>query len=209
MSTVTSLFAGRRVMPIVTLDDAAHAAPLAQALLAGGIDVMEVTLRTPAALDCLRAIRAAHPAMLLGAGTIRTPADVDAALGAGAQFLVTPGLTPRLSTALQASGAPVWPGVATLSEAMVAAEAGFTALKLFPAEAAGGVSALKAFGGPIPDITFCPTGGVSLANMGAYLQLANVACVGGSWLTPAHLVQAGAWDEIEQIARASVLAAAP
>ena len=194
-------------MPIVTLDDAAHAAPLAQALLAGGIDVMEITLRTPAALDCIRAIAAAAPAMLLGAGTIRTPDDIEAALSAGAQFLVTPGLTPKLTTALQASGAPAWPGVATLSEAMAAAEAGFTALKLFPAEAAGGVNTLKAFAGPVADLKFCPTGGVSLANMAEYLKLPNVACVGGSWLTPEKLVHARAWAEIEQIARQSVEAA--
>jgi 2-dehydro-3-deoxyphosphogluconate aldolase/(4S)-4-hydroxy-2-oxoglutarate aldolase len=194
-------------MPIVTLDDAAHAAPLAQALLAGGIDVMEITLRTPAALDCIRAIAAAAPAMLLGAGTIRTPDDIEAALSAGAQFLVTPGLTPKLTTALQASGAPAWPGVATLSEAMAAAEAGFTALKLFPAEAAGGVNTLKAFAGPVADLKFCPTGGVSLANMAEYLKLPNVACVGGSWLTPEKLVRARAWAEIEQIARQSVEAA--
>jgi 2-dehydro-3-deoxyphosphogluconate aldolase/(4S)-4-hydroxy-2-oxoglutarate aldolase len=194
-------------MPIVTLDDAAHAAPLAQALLAGGIDVMEITLRTPAALDCIRAIAAAAPAMLLGAGTIRTPDDIEAALSAGAQFLVTPGLTPKLTTALQASGAPAWPGVATLSEAMAAAEAGFTALKLFPAEAAGGVNTLKAFAGPGADLKFCPTGGVSLANMAEYLKLPNVACVGGSWLTPEKLVHARAWAEIEQIARQSVEAA--
>jgi 2-dehydro-3-deoxyphosphogluconate aldolase/(4S)-4-hydroxy-2-oxoglutarate aldolase len=147
--------------------------------------------------------------MLIGAGTIRTAADIEAARAAGAQFLVTPGLTPALAAALKASGMPVWPGVATLSEAMAAAESGFVAQKFFPAEAAGGAAALKAYAGPLGDIKFCPTGGVSIENMRAYLNLPNVVCVGGSWLTPAHVVKAAQWDEVARLARASVAVAAP
>jgi 2-dehydro-3-deoxyphosphogluconate aldolase/(4S)-4-hydroxy-2-oxoglutarate aldolase len=208
MTDVIAMFKGRRIMPIITLDDAASAAPLAHALLAGGITAAEITLRTPAALDAIRVARASAPGLIMGAGTIRTPRDVDDAVAAGAQFLVTPGVTPCLVPALQSAPVPTLPGVATLSEAMARHEEGFQLLKLFPAESCGGVAALKAFAGPTPDLMFAPTGGITENTLGAYLALPNVLTVGGSWIATRAEIAAGAWDVITAKAKRSVELAA-
>ncbi len=189
------------VVPVIALDDVANAAPLAHALVAGGITVLELTLRTPVALDALRAMKAAAPHAHVGMGTVRTPQDAEAALAAGADFLVTPGTPPALARALIEMDAPVLPGAATPSEMMALADLGFAAQKLFPAEAVGGRALLQAVAGPLPDLVFCPTGGVTPQTAPAYLALPNVACVGGSWLAPASAVAAGAWADIEAKAR--------
>ncbi|KAB8187056.1 bifunctional 4-hydroxy-2-oxoglutarate aldolase/2-dehydro-3-deoxy-phosphogluconate aldolase [Microbispora catharanthi] len=188
------------VVPVVVLDDAESAVPLARALVAGGLPVIEVTLRTPVALDAIRRIAAEVPEAVIGAGTVRSPEDVEAAAGAGARFLVSPGTTPGLLAAMLASGVPFLPGVATATEAMTLAERGVRELKFFPAEPAGGVAYLKSLGGPLPDVRFCPTGGITPSNAPAYLALPNVGCVGGSWLTPRSLVTAGDFARIEKLA---------
>ncbi|WP_182902440.1 bifunctional 4-hydroxy-2-oxoglutarate aldolase/2-dehydro-3-deoxy-phosphogluconate aldolase [Microbispora sp. H10830] len=188
------------VVPVVVLDDAESAVPLARALVAGGLPVIEVTLRTPVALDAIRRIAAEVPEAVIGAGTVRSPEDVEAAAGAGARFLVSPGTTPGLLAAMLASGVPFLPGVATATEAMTLAERGVRELKFFPAEPAGGVTYLKSLGGPLPDVRFCPTGGITPSNAPAYLALPNVGCVGGSWLTPRSLVTAGDFARIEKLA---------
>ncbi len=188
------------VVPVVVLDDAESAVPLARALVAGGLPVIEVTLRTPVALDAIRRIAAEVPEAVIGAGTVRSPEDVEAAAGAGARFLVSPGTTPGLLAAMLASGVPFLPGVATATEAMTLAERGVRELKFFPAEPAGGVAYLKSLSGPLPDVRFCPTGGITPSNAPAYLALPNVGCVGGSWLTPRSLVTAGDFARIEKLA---------
>lgn len=188
------------VVPVVVLDDADSAVPLARALVAGGLPVIEVTLRTPVALDAIRRIAAEVPEAVVGAGTVRSPEDVEAAAGAGARFLVSPGTTPGLLAAMLASGVPFLPGVATATEAMTLAERGVRELKFFPAEPAGGVAYLKSLSGPLPDVRFCPTGGITPSNAPAYLALPNVGCVGGSWLTPRSLVTAGDFARIEKLA---------
>ena len=188
------------VVPVLVLDDASHAAPLAKALVAGGLPALEVTLRTPAALDCIREMAAVEGGVV-GAGTLLTPADVRAAVDAGARFGVSPGATDRLLDACAEAGLPLLPGAATATEAMALLERGYDMLKFFPAEAAGGAPALKAIGAPIPQVSFCPTGGVSPANKAAYLTLPNVVCVGGSWVAPADKVAAGDWAGIEALAR--------
>lgn len=192
------------VLPVVTLADAAHAVPLARALLAGGIRAVEITLRTPAALDAVRAIRQGVPALCVGVGTVTTPDHVDAALRAGAQFGVSPGLTAALADAVRRAGLPFVPGSMTPGDVMRAHAAGFRALKLFPATAAGGVGMLQALAPVFADVVFCPTGGITPASAPQYLTLANVRCVGGSWLTPAGLLAAGDWAGIEALARAAV-----
>ncbi|MEM8824282.1 MAG: bifunctional 4-hydroxy-2-oxoglutarate aldolase/2-dehydro-3-deoxy-phosphogluconate aldolase [Pseudomonadota bacterium] len=193
--------AGRSpVIPVLVLDDVAHARPLAEALVAGGLPALEVTLRTPAALDCIRAMTEV-PGGLVGAGTLLTPEDVKAAKAAGATFGVSPGATDRLIQASVEEGLPLLPGAATATEAMVLLERGYDMLKFFPAEASGGAPALKSIGAPIPQIAWCPTGGVSPDNKGDYLSLSNVICVGGSWVAPKEKMLAGAWDEIEALAR--------
>lgn len=189
------------VMPVVVVDDVRHAVPLARALVAGGIPAIEVTLRTPAALEAVRAIAAEVPAAVVGVGTVRRPADFAAALAAGARFAVSPGSSPDLLAAARDIGLPWLPGAATASEAMALAERGYLQQKFFPAEAAGGTGALRSLHGPLPDIRFCATGGITPANAGAYLAVPNVACVGGSWLTPAKRLQAGDWSGIEALAR--------
>ena len=194
------------VIPVVVLDDPAAAVPLARALLAGGIGVVELTLRTPRALDCARAIAAEVPEVVLGIGTALTPADVAAAASAGARFLVSPGATPDLLAAAADTGLPFLPGVATPSEAMRLLEAGLTEMKFFPAEQVGGAGLLGALRSPLPQLRFCPTGGITLASAPTYLALSNVGCVGGSWLTPADAVAAGDWARIEGLARAAVTA---
>ncbi|WP_170435262.1 bifunctional 4-hydroxy-2-oxoglutarate aldolase/2-dehydro-3-deoxy-phosphogluconate aldolase [Ruegeria arenilitoris] len=188
------------IVPVLVVDDAAHARPLAEALVAGGLPALEVTLRTPAALDAIRAM-AQVPGGVVGAGTLVTPDDVRAAKEAGAQFGVSPGATDALIAACEAEGLPLLPGAATATEAMCLLEQGYDMLKFFPAEASGGAPALKAIGAPLPQITFCPTGGVSPANARDYLSLPNVICAGGSWVAPKQMVAQGDWAGIEALAR--------
>ena len=187
------------VVPVLVLRDVAHAAPLARALVAGGLPALEVTLRTPAALDAIRAM-AAVPGGVVGAGTLLTPEDVAAAKAAGAQFGVSPGATPRLLAAAQDVGLPLLPGAATASEVMALLERGYTVQKFFPAESVGGAAAVKALGGPLPQVRFCPTGGITPGLAPGYLGLANVLCVGGSWVAPDALVAAGDWAAITRLA---------
>ncbi len=190
-------------IPVVVIADAAQAPGLSRALLAGGIRAIEVTLRSDAALDAIRAIAQETPEMFLGAGTILSADDVARAAEAGARFLVSPGSTPALLQAAEAARLPFLPGVATASEAMALRERGYRRLKFFPADAAGGLIALKGLGGPLPDLEFCPTGGVGASNAADYLALANVFAVGGSWLTPADAIAAGDWGRIEALAQAA------
>lgn len=192
------------VIPVVVLDDVAAAVPLAEALLAGGVGVIELTLRTPNALECVRAIAAEVPGVLLGVGTVVEADDVARAVGAGAQFLVSPGTTRALVGAAQDAGVPLLPGVSTVSEALVALELGVRELKFFPAEQAGGAGFLAALRSPLPQLRFCPTGGISPQNAGGYLALSNVGCVGGSWLTPADAIAAGDFARVESLARAAL-----
>ncbi|WP_137701988.1 bifunctional 4-hydroxy-2-oxoglutarate aldolase/2-dehydro-3-deoxy-phosphogluconate aldolase [Marimonas lutisalis] len=187
------------VIPVLVVEDAARAAPLAQALVRGGLPVLEVTLRTPAALDVIREM-ATVAGGIVGAGTVLTPEDVAAAKAAGARFAVSPGATDRLLDACEEAGLPLLPGAATASEAMRLLERGYSVQKFFPAEAAGGARALRAIGAPLPQITFCPTGGVSPANAPDYLALPNVVCVGGSWVAPADAVATGDWTQVETLA---------
>lgn len=191
------------VIPVIAIDDPAHAVPLARALVAGGIRVLEVTLRTTHGLSAIRAIAEAVPEAIVGVGTLTHAEDFVAARDAGAVFGVSPGLTPALIVASQRSGLPLLPGVMTPSEVMAAREQGFFQLKLFPAVPAGGVGMLNAIAGPLPDVTFCPTGGVSLETAPAFLALKNVACVGGSWLTPKDALMAGDWARITALAQAA------
>ncbi|GAA3053397.1 bifunctional 4-hydroxy-2-oxoglutarate aldolase/2-dehydro-3-deoxy-phosphogluconate aldolase [Actinokineospora globicatena] len=178
------------VVPVVVLHDVAHAVPLAEALVRGGVRIIEVTLRTSAALESIRRIADEVPDAVVGAGTVTAPSHAAAALDAGARFLVTPGTTDSVLAAAADTGLPVLPGAATVSEAMRLAELGYQELKFFPAEAAGGIPFLKSIAGPLPALRFCPTGGITPATAAAYLALSNVACVGGSWLTsdPADVV---------------------
>jgi 2-dehydro-3-deoxyphosphogluconate aldolase/(4S)-4-hydroxy-2-oxoglutarate aldolase len=189
------------VVPVVTIDEADIAVPLARALLAGGIDVIEVTLRTPAAVEAIRRIAAELPETAAGAGTVLTSGQAEEAILAGAGFLVSPGLTPLLAETGLAAPVPLLPGVATASEAMAAAEHGFTFLKFFPAETVGGAAALKSLAAPLPHLRFCPTGGIDAAKASSYLALPNVVCVGGSWMAPADAVKARDWDRITRLAR--------
>ncbi|GAA0403897.1 bifunctional 4-hydroxy-2-oxoglutarate aldolase/2-dehydro-3-deoxy-phosphogluconate aldolase [Microbispora corallina] len=188
------------VVPVVVVDDAETAVPLARALVTGGLPMIEITLRTPAALEAVRRVAAEVPEAVVGAGTVRTPDDVEAAVEAGARFLVSPGTTPALLAALLGSGVLFLPGAATATEAMTLAERGIKEMKFFPAEAAGGVAYLKSLGGPLPDVRFCPTGGVTPRNAPSYLALPNVGCVGGSWLTPADALASGDFGRIEKLA---------
>jgi 2-dehydro-3-deoxyphosphogluconate aldolase / (4S)-4-hydroxy-2-oxoglutarate aldolase len=189
------------VIPVIVLNDVAHAVPMARALLAGGIRMLEITLRTPQALACMEAIANEVEGAVVGAGTVRRPADAAAAVKAGARFAVSPGYTPAVGQACKDLGLPLLPGVATGSEIMMAQEDGYTELKFFPAMQAGGPAMLKAWGGPFFDVKFCPTGGVTPGNASEFLSLSNVACVGGSWLVPADALAQGDWARIEQLAR--------
>jgi 2-dehydro-3-deoxyphosphogluconate aldolase/(4S)-4-hydroxy-2-oxoglutarate aldolase len=191
------------VMAVVTLERAEDARPLAAALAAGGVRVVEVTLRTPAALAAIEAIAAHVPDVAVGAGTVLTPHDFAAAAAAGARFAVSPGFTPQLAAAAQKSSLPWLPGVATASEVMAALEAGFERLKFFPAEAAGGPAVLRALGAVFPNVRFCPTGGVDADNAPGYLALANVDCVAGSWLTSTKVLARRDWRAIEALASAA------
>ena len=189
------------VIPVIVLHDVAHAVPMARALLAGGIRMLEVTLRTPQALACMEAIARDVPEAIVGAGTVRSAADAQAASMAGAQFVVSPGYTHQVGKACHDLGLPLLPGVATGSEIMMAQEDGFTELKFFPAMQAGGTAMLKAWSGPFGDVAFCPTGGVTLQNAPELLALPNVLCVGGSWLVPADALAKGDWARITQLAK--------
>ncbi|GAC1550263.1 MAG: bifunctional 4-hydroxy-2-oxoglutarate aldolase/2-dehydro-3-deoxy-phosphogluconate aldolase [Collimonas sp.] len=191
------------VIPVIAIDDIEHAVPLAKALVAGGIRVLEVTLRTVHGLPAIRAIAEQVPGAIVGVGTLTQASEFVAARDAGAVFGVSPGLTPALIAAAKSSGLPLLPGVMTPSEVMAAREAGFRQLKLFPAVPAGGVGMLNAIAGPLGDVTFCPTGGISLDSAPEFLACKNVACVGGSWLTPKELLKSGDWARITALAAAA------
>lgn len=188
------------VIPVIALNDVAHAVPLAQALVAGGVRMLEVTLRTPQALACIEAMARAVPQAVVGAGTVRNRSDAQAAARAGARFAVSPGYTSALGQACRDAGMALLPGVATSSEIMAAQEDGFTELKFFPAMQAGGAAMLKAWSGPFWDVRFCPTGGVTLQNAAELLALPNVVCVGGSWLVPGDVLASSDWARITQLA---------
>ncbi|GGY21810.1 MULTISPECIES: bifunctional 4-hydroxy-2-oxoglutarate aldolase/2-dehydro-3-deoxy-phosphogluconate aldolase [Streptomyces] len=188
------------VVPVVVLHDAADAVPLARALVAGGLPAIEVTLRTPAALESIRAMAAEVPGAVVGAGTVISPEHVRDTVDAGARFLVSPGWTDALLEAMKASGVPFLPGVSTTSEVVALLERGVREMKFFPAEAAGGTAYLKALSAPLPQARFCPTGGISLASAPSYLALPNVGCVGGSWMVPGDAVAAKDWDRVARLA---------
>ena len=191
------------VIPILTVSNVEDAIPLAQALKAGGLRVIELTLRTEVALAALTEMKTAEPDLIIGMGTILEAEQIEPSLAAGADFLVSPGLTRELERAFQTADAPVLPGVATASEAMQAASAGFNVLKFFPAEQAGGLDYLKSLRGPLPDIRFCPTGSITRALAPEYLALPHVVCVGGSWIANSALIEAGDWDAITANAKAA------
>ncbi len=201
MTDTFSLASHGPVIPVIVLQRVQDAVPLAEALLAGGVKVLEVTMRTPVALQCIAAIAKALPEAVVGAGTIRSAADAQAALDAGSRFAVSPGYTAEVGAACRRIGLPLLPGVATASEVMAAQADGLSFLKFFPAMQAGGIPMLKALGGPFPDIAFCPTGGISLETAPQFLALPNVKVCGGSWLTPADAVAAGDWARITRLAR--------
>jgi 2-dehydro-3-deoxyphosphogluconate aldolase/(4S)-4-hydroxy-2-oxoglutarate aldolase len=188
------------VIPVIVLDDVSAARPLAEALVAGGLPVLEVTLRTPHALQIIE-IMAKVSGAVVGSGTVRSPLQMGHSVDAGCQFMVSPGASPRLLEAAEEHAIPLLPGIGTPTEAMTASEHGYSFLKFFPAEALGGVKVLKAYASPLPDITFCPTGGIDMAKAREYLALPNVICVGGSWIMPADAIQAKDWKRIEALAR--------
>jgi 2-dehydro-3-deoxyphosphogluconate aldolase/(4S)-4-hydroxy-2-oxoglutarate aldolase len=200
--TLLDIMRTSSVIPVIAIDDPEHAIPLARALVAGGIRVLEVTLRTKHGLQAIRDMATVEGA-IVGVGTLTQPEEFAAARDAGAVFGVSPGLTPALIAAAKSSGLPLLPGVMTPSEVMAAREQGFRQLKLFPAVPAGGIGMLNAIGGPLPDVMFCPTGGISQETASQFLALKNVACVGGSWLTPKDAIQAGDWQRITDLAKAA------
>jgi 2-dehydro-3-deoxyphosphogluconate aldolase/(4S)-4-hydroxy-2-oxoglutarate aldolase len=189
------------VMPVAVIDDAAYAAPLAKALGAGGLRTIEVTLRTPAALECIRIIALQRENVVVGAGTVLSIADLEAAIEAGASYALSPGATPTLMAYAKDAPIPFIPGIATASELMLGLEMGYRCFKFFPAENLGGVAMLKAFHSPLPAAKFCPTGGIGPDAVEKYLALPNVTCVGGSWVTPGDKMKAGDWAEIEALAK--------
>lgn len=191
------------VVPVVVVDDLSQAVPVARALVAGGLPVIELTLRTPVALDAIRAIADEVPDILVGAGTILTPGQAKEARDAGAQFLVSPGATPSLLAGMADTGLPFLPGTATVSEVLAVLEAGYTEMKFFPAEASGGTAFLSSVASPVPAARFCPTGGITAATAASYLALPNVGCVGGSWLTPKDALAGGDWARVERLAAAA------
>lgn len=201
--TLLEIMRASPVIPVIAIDNPEHAVPLARALVDGGIRVLEVTLRTEHGLPAIRAIAREVPDAIVGVGTLTQADELAAARDAGAVFGVSPGLTPALVEAAKTSGLPLLPGVMTPSEVMAAREAGFRQLKLFPAVPAGGIGMLNAIAGPLPDVTFCPTGGISQENAAQFLACKNVACVGGSWLTPKNAMQSGDWKQITELARAA------
>lgn len=201
LSMSASLLDLAPVVPVVVVQDASDAVPLARALVAGGLPAIEVTLRTPVALDAIRAIAGEVPDAMVGAGTVITPEQVNESVAAGARFLVSPGWTDVLLEAMRGSGVPFLPGVSTTSEVVALLERGVTEMKFFPAQAAGGTAYLKSLAGPLPQARFCPTGGIGLASAPEYLALPNVGCVGGTWMLPEDAVAARDWGRIESLAR--------
>ena len=199
--TLLDIMRASPVIPVIAIDDPAHAVPLVRALVAGGIRVLEVTLRTAHGLSAIRAIAEQVPEAIVGVGTLTRPEEFKLARDAGAVFGVSPGLTPALVAAAKDSGLPLLPGVMTPSEVMAARESGFRQLKLFPAVPAGGIGMLNAIAGPLPDVMFCPTGGITAETAPQFLACANVACVGGSWLTPKDTIARQDWDRIGALAR--------
>lgn len=189
------------VVPVLTIDDAKTSVPLAQALLAGGLPALEVTLRTGAALEAIALIAQNVPGAVVGVGTITKPSDIDAAIKAGAKYLVSPGTPASLARAMAGANMPCIPGCSTASEAMALADLGFRTLKFFPAESSGGIGWLKSIGGPLPDLRFCPTGGIDMKNAAAYLALRNVVAVGGSWVVPAAALASGDYARITALAK--------
>lgn len=200
MKTIKQLCELAPVIPVLVVEDLSSAKPLAEALVKGGLPVLEVTLRTPLALDAIR-LMSQVPGAVVGVGTLLTPDDVLAAKSAGAMFGVSPGVTDELIDAVEQHQLPLLPGAATASEVMALRSRGYRTLKLFPAEASGGVNMLKSLAGPLPDMSFCPTGGISPQNVSEYLALPNVLCVGGSWVAPEDMIHAADWQGIEKIAR--------
>ncbi|MFF4746945.1 bifunctional 4-hydroxy-2-oxoglutarate aldolase/2-dehydro-3-deoxy-phosphogluconate aldolase [Streptomyces sp. NPDC001268] len=198
---MTSVLDLAPVVPVVVLDDAADAVPLARALVSGGLPAIEVTLRTPAALDAIRAIAEEVPGAVVGAGTVITPGAVADAAAAGARFLVSPGWTDALLDAMASAGVPYLPGVSTASEVVGLLERGVREMKFFPAEASGGTPYLTSLAGPLPQARFCPTGGITRASAGSYLTLPNVGCVGGTWMLPPDAVATRDWHRVETLAR--------
>ena len=192
------------VVPVLVIKDVAHAVPLAKALIAGGIRVLEVTLRTDAALEVIAKIAKEVPEAIIGAGTVTNREQLQQVIDAGAKFAISPGMTTDLLKAGNEGSIALIPGISSISELMTAKDLGYTHLKFFPAEASGGVKALKAIGGPCPEITFCPTGGISPSNYNDYLALPNVACCGGSWLAPEEAMINGDWDKITELAKQAV-----
>jgi len=203
MSAIDVLKTGP-VVPVIVINNLDHAVPLAKALLAGGVKVLEVTLRTSVAIEAIRMIAKEVPEAVVGAGTVATEADLQAVSDAGGVFAISPGLTPRLLSAANNGSIALIPGVSSASELMFGIEYGLTAFKFFPAEAAGGINMLKSIGGPFPQVSFCPTGGISPANYKEYLSLKNVACVGGSWLAPADAMEQKDWQKITNIAQMAI-----
>ena len=199
--TIEEILALSPVMPVVTIADAAHAIPMARALLAGGLRTVEITLRTPMALAAVAAIAKEVPELVIGVGTVLTASDLKHAAEAGATFAISPGSTPELMNAARHGPIPYLPAIATAGELMAGLDRGFTAFKFFPAASAGGVGVLKAFAGPFPGVRFCPTGGISAATAPDYLALPNVLCVGGSWIAPESAIASGDVAAIERLAR--------
>lgn len=202
--TPAEVFAASPLVPVMVINDLEQALPMAKALLDGGISVFEITLRTPVALDAIALIAKAMPDAMVGAGTVLNCAQFDAAVAAGARFVISPGMTPALLAHAANSTAPLIPGVATASEVMQALEAGYDHLKFFPAEANGGTKALAAIAAPLPQIKFCPTGGIGPKNVADYLALKCVSTVGGSWMLPADAVKSGNWEEVTRLSREAV-----
>ena len=205
--TPEEIFSQGPVVPVLVIKDVAHAVPLAKALIAGGIRVLEVTLRTEAALDVIAKIAKEVPEAIIGAGTVTNRAQLQQVIDAGAKFAISPGLTSDLLKAGNEGSIALIPGISSISELMTAIDHGYTHLKFFPAEASGGVKALKAIGGPFPDIKFCPTGGISPSNYKDYLALPSVRCAGGSWLAPEDAMINGEWDKITELAKQAVAGA--
>ena len=202
--TAKEVLSASPVVPVLVVSKVEQAIPLANALIAGGIKVLEVTLRTPVALDVIKAIADNVPEAIVGAGTVSTPAMLADVVAAGGQFAISPGLTERLLAAGKESQIPLIPGVATVSELMTGLDYDYDTFKFFPAEASGGVKALKSIVGPFPQVTFCPTGGISPTTYNDYLAIPNVQCVGGSWMVPSDAVEAGDWQHITALAKAAV-----
>lgn len=198
------IFAAGPVVPVLVIHDVDKAVPLAKALMAGGIKVLEVTLRTPAALDVIKTIAEEVPDALIGAGTVTNAQQLKAVVDAGAKFAISPGMTAELLKAGQECEIPLIPGISSTSDLMKGKDAGYTHLKFFPAEASGGVKAIKSISGPFPDVVFCPTGGIGPGNYKEYLALGNVKCVGGSWVAPDDAIAEGDWDRITQLAKEAV-----